>query len=59
MQDKMGKSTRKAITFPNTDDVIVEKGETIGNQHLSAVQQVVKDRLSDLEAELKDQRQRE
>ena len=59
LQEKIGKSNRKAVTFPGTDIVIVEKGETISNQHLGSVQQVVKERLEDIEKELKEQRQRE
>ena len=34
-------------------------GETVGNQHLSNVQTVVKERLEEMEKELKDQKQRE
>ncbi len=59
LQEKNGTSTRRAITFPGTDIVIVEAGDTISNQHLGSVQQVVKERLEDIETELKDQRQRE
>lgn len=59
LQEKIGKSSRKAITFPGTDIVIVEAGETVENQHLGSVQQVVKERLEEIERDLKDQRQRE
>jgi DNA-directed RNA polymerase subunit beta' len=34
LQEQMGKSTRTAIHFPDTDEVIVEAGETITSQHL-------------------------
>lgn len=59
LQEQMGDESRTAIHFPDTDVVIVEKGETITNQHLSDVQMIVKERLDELESELKDQKQRE
>jgi len=59
LQEKIGKSTRRAITFPGTDMVIVEAGDTVSNQHLGSVQQVVKERLEEIETQLQDQRQRE
>ncbi len=59
LQDRMGKTTRKEIIFPGTDIVIVEAGDTITSQHLGDVQDVVKERLEELENELKDQKQRE
>jgi len=59
LQEQLTESTLSTIHFPDTDIVIVEKGETIGNQHISAVQRVVKERLEELESEAKDQRQRE
>ncbi len=59
LQDKIGTSTRRAITFPGTDIVIVEASDTISNQHLGSVQQVVKERLEEIETDLRDQRQRE
>ena len=59
LQDKMGKTIRKAIIFPGTDLIIAEAGETISNQHIADVQEIVKERLEDLENEIKDQRQRE
>ncbi len=59
LQERLGKTTRKEITFPGTDKVIVQAGEAITSQHLGDVQQVVKERLEELENELKDQRQRE
>jgi DNA-directed RNA polymerase subunit beta' len=39
--------------------VIVEAGEAITNQHLTSVQKIVKERLDELESELKDQKQRD
>jgi DNA-directed RNA polymerase subunit beta' len=59
LQERMGKTTRKEIVFPGADIVIVESGETISSKHLGDVQEVVKERLENLENELKDQKQRE
>ena len=59
LREQLGKAPRTAIHFPDTDIVIVEAGITITNQHLSEVQKVVKERLEELESELKDQKQRE
>jgi len=59
LQGKMGKTVRQAIKFPDTDHVIVEGGETVGPQHIAKVQQVVKERLEDLEREIADQKQRD
>ncbi len=59
LTERMGKSTRKPVLFPDTDVVIVEKGETISNQHLSNIQNIVKQRLEELENELKEQKQQE
>jgi DNA-directed RNA polymerase subunit beta' len=59
LRDQLNQSTMTAIHFPDTDIVIVEAGEAIGNQHLSNVQSVVKERLEELESELKDRKQQE
>ncbi len=56
--DKQGKVTKTAITF-QTDTVVVEAGEKVGNQHLVRLQKVVKEQLEELERQLKDQKQRE
>jgi DNA-directed RNA polymerase subunit beta' len=59
LQERMGTATRTSVVFTETETVIAEAGETISNQHLARVQRVVKDRLEELENELKDQKQRE
>ena len=59
LREQLNNAARSAIHFPDTEIVIVSAGETINNQHLSAVQSVVKERLEELESALKDQRQRE
>jgi DNA-directed RNA polymerase subunit beta' len=59
LTERVNEVTRTPIHFPDTDIVIVETGQTINSQHISKVQKVVKERLEDLEGELKDQKQRE
>ena len=59
LREQLNQPARSPIHFPDTEIVIVEAGETISNQHLSAVQKVVKERLEELESIAKDQRQRE
>jgi len=63
LQDKQGKTSRTSIVFPEMDRwpavTIVEAGEVISTQHIAKIQQVVKERLEELESELKDQKQRE
>ncbi len=59
LQERMGKETRKDIMFPGTDEVIVKAGEIIENRHVRSVQQVVKQRLDEIESDLKGQKQRE
>jgi DNA-directed RNA polymerase subunit beta' len=59
LREQLNQTARSTIHFPDTDIVIVEANESIGNQHISAVQRVVKERLEELDSELKEQRQRE
>lgn len=59
LRSRQGESVRTAIHFPESDLVIVKTGDTISSQHLSVVQNYIKERLEELENELKDQKQRE
>jgi DNA-directed RNA polymerase subunit beta' len=59
LQDDMGGKTRTEIHFPDTEIVVVKKGETITNDHISKVQKIVKDQLEELESGLKEQKQTE
>ncbi len=58
-QDDMGASSRTAIHFPDTEIVVVKEGETITNDHIAMVQEIVKNRLEELESGLKEQKQAE
>jgi DNA-directed RNA polymerase subunit beta' len=59
LQEQMGEAPRAAIHFPDTEIEVVKGGETITNQHLSNVQTIVKERLDEIESEIKDQKQRD
>ncbi len=59
LREQIGSPARTTIHFPDTEIVIVKAGETIANQHLSGVSRIVKERLEELESDLKDQKQRE
>jgi DNA-directed RNA polymerase subunit beta' len=59
LREDLNKPTRSAIHFPDTDVIIAEAGETLTNQHISNVQRVVKERLEEMESELKEEKQRE
>jgi len=57
--EQLNDTAKSTIHFPDTKKVIVEKGETIGNQHIANVQKVVKERLEDLENDLNEEKQRD
>jgi DNA-directed RNA polymerase subunit beta' len=59
LTDKLGKSIRAPIHFKATDTVVADKGETIGNEHITIVQTAVKASLEEIEAGLKEKRDRE
>ncbi|MBK5107123.1 MAG: DNA-directed RNA polymerase subunit beta' [Anaerolineales bacterium] len=59
LQEDMGTSPRKAINFPDTKIVVVQDGETITNEHISKVQDIVKNRLEELESGLQEEKQAE
>ncbi|HSQ39275.1 MAG TPA: DNA-directed RNA polymerase subunit beta', partial [Anaerolineales bacterium] len=59
LQDQTGKPAKKDIMFGATGEMLVENGTIIAAKHISLVQKIVKQRLESVEAELKDQKQRE
>ncbi len=59
LRERMGKQVRKAIRFGATDALIAQAGEVIESQHIARVQQIVKDSLAQIEAELKEAKQAE
>ncbi len=58
LEKKAGTTIRKAIAFDPTGDVIAEAGETIGPEHIGRVQDVAGPLLSDLQAEVEEQRKK-
>jgi DNA-directed RNA polymerase subunit beta' len=60
LQEKIGSAVKKAVVFSAGSDVVIaEAGETIAQQHIAKVQQVVKGRLEEIEKEFKDELQRD
>lgn len=50
---KIGKTTSKPIYLKAIEKLIVDKGETIANEHLARLQEAVKEHLDAIESELK------
>jgi DNA-directed RNA polymerase subunit beta' len=59
LQEQMGETTRSEMHFSDTDFIVAEANEVLNNQHIGRVQQYVKERLEEIESELRDQKQRE
>ena len=59
LRERSGETPRTDIHFPDSDFVIVKAGEAITAQDQVKVQKFVKERLEELESELKDQKQRD
>ncbi|MGB9674253.1 MAG: DNA-directed RNA polymerase subunit beta' [Anaerolineales bacterium] len=57
LREQIGTAAKTPIHFPDTEITIVESGEVIANTHIAKVQSVVKERLEELESELKEQKQ--
>ncbi len=49
LQERLGQAATKNLVFESANQTIVETGTTIGQQHISAVQRAVKERLEELE----------
>ncbi|HNT53826.1 MAG TPA: DNA-directed RNA polymerase subunit beta' [Anaerolineaceae bacterium] len=59
LTDKQGQSLRTALVFSSASQEIVGAGEAITAQHITRVQQIVKERLNQLESEFRDEFARE
>ncbi len=59
LTERLGKALRAPVHFKATDTLIADKGETVGNEHLARIQRAVKQRLDEIEASLKEKRDRE
>ena len=53
IENRQGKSVRAPLVFKPTGGIIVEKGATVGREHLTLLNQVVQDHFSQLEAEVR------
>ena len=56
LREAIGQPAKQDIRFGATDAVIVSAGETISNQHISKIQEIVKTSLEQIEAELQQAR---
>lgn len=59
LKDSVDTEAKSEIVFPGTEQVIVKKGEKISTSHISNIQDVVKERLSEIEENLQDEKDEE
>ena len=59
LQDSVDDAAKDDLIFPETDVVIVKKGEKISTAHIANIQDVVKQRLTDIEESLKEAKENE
>jgi len=59
LQDSVDESAKDDLIFPETDVVIVKKGEKISTAHIANIQDVVKQRLTEIEESLKEAKENE
>jgi DNA-directed RNA polymerase subunit beta' len=59
LQDSVGSAAKDDMIFPNTDAVIVKKGDKISTKHIANIQEVVKQRLSEIEESLQEEKDNE
>ena len=49
LENRQGKTIRAPIVFKATGEIIVDKGETVGREHLTALNTTVQDHLSEVQ----------
>lgn len=59
LQEQMGTAARKEILFSATGDLIAEAGIIIASQHISKVQEVVREHLHKIESDLSERKEEE
>ena len=59
LQDSVDEAAKADMIFPETDVVIVKKGEKISTAHIANIQDVVKERLTEIEESLKEAKENE
>jgi len=53
IEDRQGKTRRAPLVFKPTGDIVIEKGVALGREHLTLLNQIVQDHLSQLEVEMR------
>ena len=59
LQDSVDTAAKDDLIFPNTETVIVKKGKKISTAHIANIQDVVKQRLSEIEESLQEEKDNE
>lgn len=59
LQEKMGTALTSAVLFKATNVTIAETGIVVSGEHLKKIQKLVKERLDEIETELKGQKERD
>ncbi|MCJ7733390.1 MAG: DNA-directed RNA polymerase subunit beta' [Anaerolineales bacterium] len=59
LQDNVDEAAKDDLIFPETDVVIVKKGEKISTAHIANIQEVVKQRLAEIEESLQETKDNE
>ena len=59
LQDSVDTAAKDDLIFPETEVVIVKKGEKISTKHIANIQEVVKQRLADIEESLQEEKDNE
>ena len=59
LQDSVDTAAKDDMIFPNTDVVVVKKGEKISTKHIANIQEVVKQRLAEIEESLQEEKDTE
>ncbi|HKZ54951.1 MAG TPA: DNA-directed RNA polymerase subunit beta' [Anaerolineales bacterium] len=58
LTEKLGKALRSAVVFKDTEAVIAEKGEVAARDHIVRLQKIVREQIDQVEAGLKEERDR-
>ena len=59
IENRQGETLQAPMVFKATGEIIAEQGETVGREHLTALNTVVQDHLSEVEDKLEAQREEE
>jgi len=59
LEDRKGSALRAPVVFKPTGAIIAEKGETLGREHLTMLNQIVQEQLEELETRLQAEQEEE